>query len=72
MSFDVVVHVLEASLQFAKQIFIGGELSKLWQNEAFVGSLELPRHLIVVDTCSALAGELVYFQQIFLPLLLWF
>jgi hypothetical protein len=71
MAIDVFIHVLEASLQFCNQIFVGGELPELWQNEAFVGSLELLRHWVVVGAGSALTGELVHFQQIFLSLLFW-
>jgi hypothetical protein len=70
MAIDVVVHVLEASLQFANQIFVGGELPELWQNEAFINSLELLRHWVVVDACSALAGELKVSQKLCLSQLL--
>jgi hypothetical protein len=70
MTLDVVVHVLEASLQFVSQTFIGGELSELWQNEAFVGSLELSWHLVVVDASGALASELEVSQKLGLSLFL--
>jgi hypothetical protein len=68
MAIDVVVHVLEASFQFGSQIFVGGELPELWQNEAFVCSLELSRHWVIVDAGSAFAGELKVSQKLRLSL----